>query len=299
MKLIKFFTLSMFVLFAVGCEKERAFVEYDDLEKGAFPRLLGDVTGSFNFFDPNNTGIEFTVEFYDENKGENVTEYNWKVAYGTTKDYKPLVSIPKSSFTKNANGLPSVKVSIKFADVLKALGRTINQVKGGDFFDLQGEIKTSKGQVFGFNNASANLIAEPAFRALFNVRGNIVCPSNLAGTYITETVGSSTDDCCTKNPYTLKGEVTLTAGASPGVYTISDFSGGLYKFWYAVPYPFNEAGLRKTITDACGIISGTSTEPFGESLKITGKVIDPVKGVFEFDWVTGYADKATVKLTKK
>lgn len=304
MKLNKLIILFAFMLTFVACEKERVFVEFADLEKGAFARQIGSVTGSFNFLDIDNSGIAFEVEFYDENNGETVTEYNWKVAYAGTKNFKPLKSFPKSAFTKSADGLPGVKVTFSFKEVLAALGLTKAQIAGGSFFDLQGEIKTSKGQTFTSANTSSNLIAEPAFRMFIAYRGNIVCPSALAGTYTAVTTGTSTDDCCKAMPLTVTVTIVVKAGTSPGSYIISDLSTGLYFPWYQIYGITTDivAGTRLNgvFTDACGTISGSFPDFWSDStIKVTGVVQDAAKGIFTYNWQNSFGDKGSTVLTKK
>jgi hypothetical protein len=128
----------------------------------------------------------------------------------------------------------------------------------------------------------------------------ITCPSDLAGTYDAVTTGTSTDPCC-PGEVMATSVVTLTDKGS-GVYTINDWSAGIYLAWYAV-YGISAAtveggGLNGDITELCGSVSGSFGEPFGTAVTLTGSV-DPSTGVITYNWVNGYADAATVTLTPR
>lgn len=82
MKNVLPFLLGGLALLAVGCEEEETpFIEFDDLNYGAIPRLVEAPSGAFDFFNPDDSEISFSVEFYDENQGSNVSEYTWQVSY--------------------------------------------------------------------------------------------------------------------------------------------------------------------------------------------------------------------------
>lgn len=71
------------LLFFSCQEKERTFTEFDNLEKGSFPRLINPVNGVFNYdnFDnPDSSFVEFEVEFYDEANGGMVESYSWEIS---------------------------------------------------------------------------------------------------------------------------------------------------------------------------------------------------------------------------
>ena len=74
------FALSILVGFTACEEKERAFPEYNDLEHGAFARQLSK-DGNFFLTDIDNSAINISVEFYDDNDGKNVASYSWVVQY--------------------------------------------------------------------------------------------------------------------------------------------------------------------------------------------------------------------------
>ena len=305
MKGLKYLFLCLSLLIVAGaCEDiEEPFVEFEDLEKGAFARLTDGINGEFNFFDVANSSINFTVEFYDENDGNNVEQYAWTVAYDDRSDADndlPAVALRtfgKGDFSPNDRGLPSLTATFTFQEVLDAMGLTRDDINGGDAFILNATITKTDGSTFDANNTGANVIGQNTFNALFQIRQNVVCPSDLGGTYTATTTGISTDPCC-PDEVTLTGEVTLEDQGS-GVYEISDWSAGLYVEWYAAPYGITQGNITpKEITDACGLISGSFADGVfnGGGIELTGSV-DEATGVITYTWTSSFGDEATVTLT--
>ncbi|MFT6808679.1 MAG: hypothetical protein ACJA01_001910 [Saprospiraceae bacterium] len=126
---------------------------------------------------------------------------------------------------------------------------------------------------------------------------SVVCPSDLAGTYSSETTGTSTDGCCV-GEFSNTASVVITG--SGGAYTISDFSAGLYFNWYSIYGILKEhetnGVLSGTIQDICGTLSGTFREPFGGQVNVTGTVS---KGVLTYTWLNDFGDTGTVTLNKQ
>ncbi len=297
------------LLVLTACEdKPLPFPEFEDLEYGAYARRTAPITGVFNYFDVENSAVTTNVEFYDENKGRNVASYAWTVSFvdrtnngANNRGPVPIRTYEASQFTVNSFGLPSTDVRFTFPEALNALGLTRDNINGGDQFVFQAEITKTDGTKFSAANTQDNLVGQPAFNALFTIRADVVCPSDLAGTYNAVTVGTSTDVCC-PGETTVTGTVTLAAKSGKiGEYTISDWSGGLYPQWYEdygiTPEFVAGGGLNQTLIDACNNISINSfSEPFGESASASG-AFDPATGIITYTWINGYGDTGTVTLT--
>ena len=89
-----------------------------------------------------------------------------------------------------------------------------------------------------------------------SVEVEVVCASDLAGTYSTVVSGTSTDGNANTNPVSdLKSEVTLKATSTLGEYTISDASAGIYDAWYLGVYYGSPSPVVAILKDACGAIS--------------------------------------------
>jgi len=120
------------------------------------------------------------------------------------------------------------------------------------------------------------------------------CPSNLEGTYSVLTSGQSTDGAAADPVVDLPYTVTLTKTGT-NTYTVSDIFAGIYIDWYCVPYDYCvETG--GVITDVCGTLSSSFTEPFGEAASISGT--DNGDGTLTISFQNAYGDASTSVYTK-
>ncbi len=306
MKNLNIFITLAFLLVFSACEKDRSFIEFKDLEYGAVPRLTDGVNGEFNFFDPAGSGIDFSVEFYDENDGKNVASYAWSVAYinKTTNEVGTPATIGTfmaSDFKPNDFGLPSIKIEFTFAQALSALGLTTADINGGDAMRFEATLIKTDGKVFTRNNTGPSVISNgPAFGAWFVFDQNIICPSELEGTYSATTTYRSHDFL--GDGYTSNTQDVVWEALGSGQYKVIGFDGGLYS---TGPYQsaYGTSALEITVTDACGNISfGGAADPWQMLLQdpdnptsfdpATGVITISVLGdVYGENWTTVYTPK--------
>jgi len=200
MKKLIYFLSSTLILSVVvsSCTKvDLPYETFEDMQYGAFARLLNQ-SGAFDFFDPANSGITTTVEFYDENQGKNVANYSWTVSFqDNSPGYGsgdvaavPLVSYDASQFSPAPDsGYPSLTFKLGFQDALDALGLTINDVTGGDIFKFEATITKTDGSTFAAGNTGSNIFSSATFAGLFAINGTIVClptPGYFTGNYSLE-----------------------------------------------------------------------------------------------------------------
>jgi len=127
----------MFALLVVSCADEPLpFETFDELEKGAFSRLLSSDAGNFFFTDPGNSSFTFDVEYYGENNGADIASNEWFVYHrnNVTGDVsEPVLLEAVSSFGTNPeSGLPSASFAFTMMDALSAMGKSIDDLNGGD-----------------------------------------------------------------------------------------------------------------------------------------------------------------------
>ena len=293
----------MSFLLMTSCEeKPRTFVEFKDLEKGAFARLLGTITGpdgqNFNFFNLAGSKVDFEVEFYDENNGKNVESYKVEVAHTPTATKGLIGEVSSANFGTSANGLPNTKFSITFQQVLTALKITPEQLLGGQRFEFACTIKMKDGRTFGPTN-SASFLELPAFNNLMRFNVNLICPSSLNGSTATGAgivYDYSTKGWCNK---VKTGKLNLFHEGNGVHYVVldgavgnanADFSFGAYNVCYS-PTATLPGGTLKLV-DACGKLSFTGASRWGEiytfkTIKITGASM-------ELDWKNDYDPEAGV-----
>ncbi len=253
-------------------DKTVKFSEFGvDFEKGGALVAISNIVGGFyNFAELGDGVVGFTVDDF----GADATSVN---IYKSLNGGTPVLHT-------TLNSLPA-DVSITLAEAVNGLGQ-LDEIQLLDQIVYTFDITTSTG----------------TFPSGASVIANVSCVSDLAGDYIAETTGTSTDGCC-PGTVSTSGPVTLT-DLGGGEYTISDWSGNIYFTWYGPDggnYGIDEqyvagGGMNTTIADVCGEISASFTEPFGTATTLTGSV-DPATGVITYSWVTGYDDAATVILT--
>lgn len=301
MKRINILLAFAFILAATACEKDRAFIEFKDLEYGAFPRLIDGVNGEFNFFNPTGSAIDFTVEFYDENEGKNVQSYAWTVSYfdkanGTFSTPATIGTFNASDFKPAPEtGLPSITINFTFQQALDAIGFTTDDITGGDAIRFNATLTKTDGKTFDISNTGANIIGNaPAFGAMFTFDQNIVCPSDLGGTFdyvhTNMLIGPDANPC---GPAELTGTVTWEDLGS-GVYKPSDLSFGQYaSCWNDAPAVASDT----RITDACGNMGIVGGDQYG--LTYTYEVVSIAGPVLTLKWSNSYNDFGDVVLTRQ
>ena len=110
------------------------------------------------------------------------------------------------------------------------------------------------------------------------------CVSDLAGQYSVTTTYGYHDFLPDYASNTMDATITQV---STGVYSVADFSGGLYSVGpYADEYGTGAADLTLTFTDTCGSISWTGqTDPYGPLLPNGVNSVDPDTGVVTLSWI--------------
>lgn len=157
-------------------------------------------------------------------------------------------------------------------------------------FDAIPELKTTK-LVLNLDGVEGGDVVE---NGKFTLGLSKQCDSDLAGTYSVLTNGQSTDPAAPDPVVDLPATVTLTS-TGDNTYKVSDIFAGIYIDWYCAAYDECEK-TEQSISDVCGKISGSFTEPFGESASVTGKVNDD--GTLTISFTTGFGDMATSVYTK-
>lgn len=225
----------------------------------SFPEITEINSSFFDSFDFANAYIEFVVDV-DGEKTESITiEKTFK---GTTTTLETYTSFPA---TVNVSAVDAV------ADIS---GISVDDLVVGDVFTFE-VLVTSKSGMTSRSNAGV-------------LNAAVACASSLAGTYDAVTNGESTDPGPTpsENPAVdFASVITLTDTGVNGVYTISDFSGGLFTYWYDI---YGLSGdYPGTIQDVCNSFTVINTTgPFGSPISGSGSV-DPDTGVIT---ISGLAD---------
>lgn len=288
------------ILFALGVliavSSCRDFVEpaipYNGFQRGTYLRTISS-TASINFFALTTSQFSLTVESVDENDGGSVESVAIFVARRRANTVTPeqlITTLPKSAFALTSESkYIRASVTIPITDVLTALGFTAANINGGDFFEFRLALTDNEGLVFTNTNVSGDVAGGEFYRSPFFYRVPVVCPSDLGGTFNFSQSGmSSAFGSC---PGTITGTVTFTpVSAGSSSYIVSDATFG---FWNC--YGDNWVGTGVRLNDACGKLSFSGTDKYGDSY--TFNFISNNGTSLVFKWVNASAEEGTVTLT--
>jgi hypothetical protein len=304
---------ALLMIFLVSCQQTEdfPFETFDDLEKGAFARLIAPSDASllsFTLTDGESSSFEISVEFYDESNGSTVTDYNWVVRYDDASDPAnstadaDYVSIPSSAFNQSPSGLPGATWTVTLGEAAAAVGKSLDELTGGSKFVFNATLKTNKGQEFTSANTGSSIQSSAPFSGFFFFNASLVCESTLNGTlsYVHTNLLSGGGGPGTGTPIATP-ELTGTVEWQPvdgatGSYLTSDASFGLFpELGYEAPSSIDAVGTV-TVGDACNIISTAGADQYGDSYTYT---IDAVDGAdLTITWENTWGDGGTVVLTR-
>ncbi len=296
MKTLKysFALLAMAVIFLSSC---RDFVEpnvpYKDFDTGAYLRTIARTSTTFNFFNLPASKFALTIEAVDKEDGKTVQTVEIRVRHrrlipGVGLRYTPandvlVKTLQASDFTTNTSSrfLRST-FEVTAAEAIAAVGLTAAGIQGGDVFEFRLVLNDKFGRKFSSDNVTTNVAGAPFYDSPFQYPVAVVCPSDLAGTYAFDHI----ETFCGK---TFSGSTTWTAvAASPGSYTVSD---GTFGSWAAC-YPDTWGSGNVRISDACGKLTMSGADKYGDSYSMTFK--SRTDAVLTFEWKNTYGEFGTV-----
>lgn len=156
--------LSVVMLFSCADEELGPVVTFDTAGKGAYVKLLSETARFINLFDVPGSNYIYSVEFVDLEMGQTIAEYRLEVTY-TDRDASngddsngPVIfkTFGPADFGTTDRGFVGLaNIQIAATDLITAVGTTVDAVKAGDQFRIQGYLTTNDGDVFGARNSSA------------------------------------------------------------------------------------------------------------------------------------------------
>ena len=155
----KLFVVFIAMVTAISCNDPELPVElFPEMQYGAYARKMSQ-TGKYNFYDIAGSSIDMHVEYYDEAKGANITEFDIDIEYvdvisggAKSRARTDFQTISSSAFQVNSDGYLSSDISLGFNAALSALGATAADIDGGSYFRYWFTIKKSDGTSYDYNN---------------------------------------------------------------------------------------------------------------------------------------------------
>lgn len=279
-KTFYYIPLCIVALFFGSCESD--FTPFHEtIPKGGFVRFDTEVE-SLNFVmdltrEPNPV-FEAPIIAPSDNVSNYLLTFKLATSAGTFGPFDLL----------EVNSLPTM-ISFTAQEVADAAGVTLENLKGR--LDFDAEVTREDGTVFTFSDFTGDL-NNPGQRQAMQFSINLICPSDLAGTFDfvhTNQVTGPGGGPCAETP--LTGTVTWTE-IGAGQYSTSDGSFGLFpNCWADTPV----TGV--TINDSCDLLSVSGVDQYGDSYSYEIVSIDGP--TMTINWVNTYGDGGTVELTRQ
>lgn len=231
-------------LFLQSCDDGDALVDEitANTTRGAILRTINVISGELPIGTP---GANFAVELevQDIEDGELVEEVEVYIGFrdntdeigpGTDVDESLFTTLDASTFTEGEFGYPRFTFSASLDEMLSFVGRSEDQITGGDQFSIRFELVLEDGRRFSFANNTGTLTGS-FYRSPFLYTPTVVCPvpeGAFTGTYKVTNVTPGIF-----GPGTLEeGNVEITAQGSTkrtiGLTTYPIFGG------FSTDFPF-------------------------------------------------------------
>ena len=295
MKMLKysFGLLAMAVVFLSSCrDSVEPNVPYTEFDNGAYLRTIARTSTTFNFFDLGASNFALTLEAVDKEDGATVNNVEIRVRHrrlipGVGLEYTPtndvlVKTLQSTDFQPNSDSrFLRSSFSITAAEAIAAVGLTAADIEGGDVFEFRLVLNDKLGRSFSTNNVTTNVAGAPFYASPFQYNVSVICPSDLAGTYDFDALETFCGD-------TFAGSTTWTTTSTAGAYSVSDGTFGAWQSCY--PDTWGNGSVR--ISDACGTLTMSGTDKYGDSYSMT--VLSVTPALLTFEWVNTFGEFGTV-----
>lgn len=281
----------------------RDFVEpnipYSEFDTAAYLRTIARTSTTFNYFSLGSSTFALTLEAVDIEDGATVETVEIKVQHrrlipGVGLEYTPsepvlIKTLSASDFAPNTESrFLRTSFEISASEAISAVGLTPGDIEGGDVFEFSLILNDNKGRSFNRENVSGNVAGAPFYDSPFQYFVNVICPSDLGGTY--EFTATNMDSIYGSCPGTISGTTTFTpVSSSPGSYTITD---GTFGFWDCYGDSWGSGNVR--INDACGNLTMSGSDKYGASYSMT--VLSSTPEELVFTWLNSDGETGEVTL---
>ncbi|WP_074225361.1 hypothetical protein [Algoriphagus halophilus] len=302
MKMLKY-TFGLLLGALVFLSSCRDFVEpnipYSEFDTAAYLRTIARTSTTFNYFSLGSSKFALTLEAVDIEDGATVETVEIKVQHrrlipGVGLEYTPsepvlIKTLSASDFAPNTESrFLRTSFEISASEAISAVGLTPGDIEGGDVFEFSLILNDNKGRSFNRENVSGNVSGAPFYDSPFQYFVNVICPSDLGGTY--EFTATNMDSIYGSCPGTISGTTTFTPiASSPGAYSITD---GTFGFWNCYGDSWGSGNVR--INDACGNLTMTGSDKYGASYSMT--VLSSTPEELVFTWLNSDGETGEVTL---
>ena len=252
-------------------------------------------------------GFAVNVEVQDINNGNNTERIDVfasfkdnSTANGTNpKAEVAIKSISSSTFIAGTRGLLQATVAVSIAELKAKLNLTDSQFTSGDSFVIRLATVLKDGRIFTNTNSNSTVVGGSYFNSPFLYNVNVICPitENLAGThtYVSTNMRRGPSAGGVACGGTVTGSITWTATATPGVYSTSDHSFGMFgsSCWGDTPATSSTA----RVTWFCKNLIASGGDQYGDTYTYT--ITASSGSTITLNWINTYNDRGTVVITRQ
>lgn len=230
MKQLKIILSTILILTVVSScrEDEPNFIDFENLEAGAFLRVTSLNSGIFDLLDLGNSEYSISFQYDNINREEaSVESVDFSVAFNdNTPDNGDnsvattfLSTLAASSFTAGADsGKPESTFQVDASDVLTLLNLTAAQLDGTDVFLFTYVLNLSDGSSWGPGQQGQNVAGGAYFTAPHQTAVSVVClltDGYMIGDYQLEQIAGGDDPFFGTGNRFASALVAVTEGATP------------------------------------------------------------------------------------
>lgn len=178
--------LSLVTTGFLACESSNKTIDdvFAEVTRGAVLRATTPGTEiaaqELSFSDPS-ASITTAFEVEDNAQGANLQDVEVYASFnsataGTSTAESLVTTFPASSFTTNADGLPSISATFTLGELAAATGLTASDYTGGDSFTIRYVLNLIDGRSFSSTNLNSTVSGGSYFRSPFKYTIPLVCP---------------------------------------------------------------------------------------------------------------------------
>jgi hypothetical protein len=270
---MKLNTIVMSALLLFSCNSDEKVIDtvLNNTTSGIILKTTQITKGEYDNTSPSTANFSSIVEIRDAQNGGSASSIKVYAKYtdnngGTNTKAETLVkTISSAQFTAGPYGNKAATITVTLAELKTALSLTDAQVRTCDVATIRLEAVAIDGRVFTNSNASGTITGGSFFASPFLYSANVVggaLPDNLEGTHTFSTTGMYIPGVpsCGGD---VTGTITWGATTTPGEYTTTDMSFGLFEStcWSDTPAVSGNSKIKwfcKTLT-SLGVDQYSST----------------------------------------
>lgn len=314
-KIFKNISILSLFLIALSCSDADKEVDgvFDGTTSGGLLRTI-EINGTvvqtgvvFNSapitYGADNTPFTLLLEAQDNKNGDLLDRIDVSLAYvnnsnGPVPSTDELFwkSFDASELSLGPNGYPRLNFATTLSEIRNFFSLTEAQYSGSDQFLVVFTYVMKDGRKFTYTNSNSNVVGGVYMRSPFKYILNVVCPitESLAGTHSYNSYNLRRGPAGTSSCGPTTGTVVWGNTTTPGLYTTSDFSFGMYGVCWGDPPATSPTARVKWF---CSSIVTEGVDFYSDSFTYT--MVSVSGAVMTLDWINGYGDRGRVEITRQ